>query len=721
MFSSFLIVISYGALLLLLMQNTGLSAILTAAAFAIGVFIIAYRKAHVVALRKNLKFFLILDVVPFAVTFAISFYDRWLHFAGIQAIAAVLSMPVDTMLKVAALLLSLFSVYFLYAALRFGVEKLSHFLPRYDFVVSLLFCGIASVLTVVLAQTMLDLDVFSMGWVKFMWGVLTVWAATLSLFCLLGKMIPAILFGSGSFMVIATIDVYVYSFRARLFEPVDIFSVGTAMNVAEEFSLLPIPLKILTGWGFFLFVPHMLSCLRHKSKEKLSAKKRFVLLVVCLLSSAAVCVYATNLKTHHWHKDGALFNGAVLDFVSKFKEISAPKPDNYSTDLIQKLADQYAAAPQDGSETQLPKPPHIIVVMDEAFSDLSVVGKFATNMEVMPFISSLKENTISGYALTSVYGGNTANSEYEFLTGNSLAWLSPNVVPYQQYMRSSTYSMVSHLKSVYNYQCVAMHPYQSSGWNRPTAYERLGFDECYFIEDFPRRNYIRRYISDREMFELLIETFEAKKENPLFLFGVTMQNHSPYTYEGERYTQYISLDDFGDEYPEVEQYLSLLHETDRAVEDLIGYFQNIEEEVVIVFFGDHQPRIDEAFYKAVSGTTADTLDEQQKQYKVPFFIWTNYDTEENYIDCTSLSYLSTYVYDAAGIALPPYNQFLYELEAVIPSINANGFYSPSAGCYLPFHEAGGEERRWLELYEALQYNSIFDTKHRSETFFAALE
>ena len=146
----------------------------------------------------------------------------------------------------------------------------------------------------------------------------------------------------------------------------------------------------------------------------------------------------------------------------------------------------------------------------------------------------------------------------------------------------------------------------------------------------------------------------------------------------------------------------------------------MDDDVIIVFFGDHQPKINEAFYETVSGTTADTLDEKQKRYEVPFFIWANYDIEEKYVHRTSLNYLSSYVYDAAGITLPPYNQFLREMEETIPAINANGFYSISDGCYLPFDKANEDELLWLNLYEVLEYNNIFDDTHRNEILFPVL-
>ena len=606
------------------------------------------------------------------------------------------------------------------AGMQAILQKISDTVGQNAFVRNLAYCLIAAVVTVILAQIMIVTTVFSMGFLKFMWGVLIVLVAILLLYCFFGKIMPSVLLGSGIFMVISTINVYVYRFRGRLFEPVDIFSAGTALNVAENYSLLPIPLSLLIGWGIFAAMLIVLHRLQRENEPGLTWKKRCMLLCICIISSMGIYFYASNLSTYHWHKEGAQFNGYILDFVSKFKEISAPEPENYSTELIAGIADQYDAV-HDDHESEGSDYPHIIVIMDEAFSDLSVIGEFSTNTEVIPFISSLKENAVSGYALASVYGGNTANSEYEFLTGNSLAWLSPNVVPYQQYIRSSTYSMVSYLKSSYHYKCVAMHPFYSSGWNRPAAYEHFGFDDCYFVEDFPQTNYVRDYVSDQEMFEFLIQTYEAQKDDPLFILGVTMQNHGGYTYTGENYTKSISLDDHADEFPEVEQYLSLIHETDKAVERLIAYFQSVEEDVVIVFFGDHQPNLDEAFYETISGTAADTLDEQQLRYMVPFFIWANYEIEEKYIDCTSLNYLSSYVYEVAGIALPPYNKFLQEMEKTIPAINANGFYSLEAGCYLPFDKANEKEQRWLGLYETLQYNSIFDNENRDGSFFPVLE
>ena len=204
--------------------------------------------------------------------------------------------------------------------------------------------------------------------------------------------------------------------------------------------------------------------------------------------------------------------------------------------------------------------------MDESYADLRRLGEhFQTNIDVMPYFDSLQENTIRGFALSSVYGGGTANSEYEFLTGNSLAYLPAGCVAYQQYLPEDAYSMVSSLRDR-GYATVAMHPYYASGWMRNKVWPQLGFSETYFLESFPQQNLVRRFVSDQEMFEKVVRRYETRdRSRPLFLFGVTMQNHGGYRYYGENYMTEVRLRGFTQAYPRAEQYLTLIHETDKAL------------------------------------------------------------------------------------------------------------------------------------------------------------
>ncbi len=702
---------SYFALLLLLMRTTVAGIIKTAVLFLLGLALILWKKPWI---KERPKVSQLLISAFSAAYLGYCFYNKWMPASKVHAIASLLHLSTTVLIGLTAALLTLIAMYAIVFALQVVAEQLSKLEEKQQWIGSLLRCFLAATVTVIMSQIMIDVGILSMGYLKFLCGVAIVSDVILLLYSLSGNIRVSYSLGTGWFMLLATANAYVYRFRGRLFEPVDVFSIGTAMNVAENYSLWPVPFLVIVGWIIWIGALIWLfqrSGLRRKNR--IPIKARIVLLICCVLAALPISGYAIHLKTYHWDRGGAISNGYVLDFASKIKEAYVSKPDGYREEVYASLAEQYPKK----TDNSVRQHPHIIVVMDEAFSDLSVLGKLSTDTEVMPFVSSLRQDAVTGYALVSVHGGNTSNSEFEFLTGNSMAWLSPNAVPYQNHVKPSAYSMVSYLKSEYHYQCIAMHPFHSSGWNRPTVYANLGFDECLFLENFPQEDLIRNFVSDREMFEKLVDVYEAQHQSPLFLFGVTMQNHGGYNYRGEDFEPSVSLVGYDREFADAEQYLSLVKESDKAVEYLISYFSGVEDDVVIVFFGDHQPKLNDAFCDELSGGAPATLDEQQKRFLVPFFIWANYDIEEEHLERISLNYLSSYVYEAAGLPLPPYNQFLSDMEEAIPAINANGFYSREEDRYLPFDMASGEEKKWLEMYEQLQYNALFDKEHRSEVFF----
>lgn len=663
--------------------------------------------------RDAYTFLTVVSVVFPTISLGISFYDQWIFSSKVQMIASGLRVSTSAFVCITAIFLCVIAFPTVLRLFHRIQNLLTFWGRRNAFTRDLLISFAAAAVAISLSQRMIGTAALSMGYIRFFWGMLVAVLLILFPYCLCGKIGLSSIAGTTPIILISAINAYVYRFRGRLFEPVDLFSAGTAMNVVGNYSLLPIPGEIITSLLIWIGLMLCIAGAGRETKHTRALRNRFILLLCCIIGTASVSVYSSHMEIYHWDKEGAIFNGYVLDFVSKIRAASISEPEGYTPNHIDKLVNRYAPAP-DLAESG--KTPHIIVIMDEAFSDLSVTADINTDTEVTPYISSLNKDVISGYALASVYGGNTANSEFEFLTGNSMAWLPSNSVPYQQYMRSPSYSMVSYLKSTYNYTCIAMHPYLPDGWNRPSVYENLGFDSMRFIDDFPQEKYVRKYISDLEMFETIVSAYESRHSDPLFIFGVTMQNHGGYIYSGENYKKTVSLTGYDDGYPEIEQYLSLIHETDQAVEYLISYFENVNDDVIIVFFGDHQPKLDVSALTGTAPHDSDSLDTQQLKYKVPFFIWANYDIAEKQINCTSLNYLSSYVYDAAGLSLPMYNRFLSEMEKAIPSINAYGFYSAEKQRYLPFHLASEEELEWLQCYEYLQYNNLFDPEHRNNFF-----
>ena len=196
-----------------------------------------------------------------------------------------------------------------------------------------------------------------------------------------------------------------------------------------------------------------------------------------------------------------------------------------------------------------------------------------------------------------------------------------------------------------------------------------------------------------------------------------MQNHGGYT---DTYDNF-NADVYGTNirYFDVNQYLSLAHQSDLALEELITYFSNVDEPVAICFFGDHQPSLNTSFYRRLNrkGLSGLTLEELEALFEVPYFIWTNYESESSEGEMASLNFLSTMLLEKAGIDLPSYQSFLKDLKEVIPAMNARGYYSKTLGEYVHYGDGMAEEDEWLKKYQILQYNDLFDNKNRSQVFF----
>lgn len=513
-------------------------------------------------------------------------------------------------------------------------------------------------------------------------------------------------------LLLGFINYFVYMFRGNEFSFSDLRSIGTGLSVADNYRL-----RLEDRGAYVLLATTLFFALVCRCRVSFVHRLHMRIMAVmgAVLCGIIVAANVYNVNTETWEQKGSYRNGYILNYVLGIRDSFISAPEGYSAEAVAKLEETYKV-----KETSAPltdREPTIIVIMNESFADLGVLGELRTNMPLTPFYDSLYENTTKGYALSSVFGAKTPNSEWEFMTGNSMAFLPEGSVVYQQYINSTPTSIVSGLKGR-GYTCVAMHPYYASGWSRNQVYPDLGYDEMHFIEDFDQTKLIRDYISDRELYEKVIERYENRKVNEkLYLMGITMQNHGGYTETHENFPEnYYKI---GRSYTDANQYFSLVHESDEALEYLISYFSEVDEPVEIVFFGDHQPSLNSSFYpilngKGLSGLTEDEL---EKLYMVPFFIWTNYDTPEETVEITSLNYLSTLTLEKAGMELFPYNKFLSEMMEVVPALNSRGYYSRTQGRYLHLDEAAGEEAAWLRRYEQLQYNSMFDKKGRSDVFF----
>ena len=380
-------------------------------------------------------------------------------------------------------------------------------------------------------------------------------------------------------------------------------------------------------------------------------------------------------------------------------------PSGYSAKKAKAILNRYKGV----ETTSKGDKPIVIGIMSESLCDFRVYeNNFRPNQEVMPYWDSLHENVVKGYLASSVYGGGTADSEWEFLTGNSLSLFPTGTIVYQQHMRKPTQSLSRVLRSQ-GYFTMATHPFAPSGWNRTKAWPLLGFQKTTFEEDYtsPNLKKYRGFISDKSMYEYIIDQYEKRDQSKnWFLFGVTMQNHGGYLVPIKN--KNVRLDGYATSYPSAEEYLTMVKHSDDALKTLIDYFKKQDKKVVLVIFGDHQPGVEQEFLEEMHGKSFDTLEEQELKQQVPFLIWANYPIESQEGVHSSINYLSNLVADVAGFEKTPYQNFLEEMRQCIPAINSMGYFSVADNRWKSFGEKGTkEEEKWLKEYKILEYYDVF--------------
>lgn len=519
---------------------------------------------------------------------------------------------------------------------------------------------------------------------------------------------------------------YTFTFRGIPLLATDLSSLRTAVNVMGEYDY---SINYNTYAIILFSVVWIIAICKLRSYKGFSWKLRIPIAAAYVL----IAGFSVNLmfntdffnKTVKVHVNTFMPQksykkyGFVLTFTKSIDYLLIEEPDGYSSKKAEEIADKYKTDTQPNA-----KKPNVIVIMNEAFADLQSVGKyFNTNQEVTPFFNGLKEDTVRGFAYVSVFGGQTANSEYEFLTGCSKAFLPATSTPYQLFIKDEIPSLTTNLKDKGYQGNIAMHPFYASGYNRETVYPLLGFDRFITIDDFTEPKIIRKFISDQTDIERIVNEYESAKEKsdaPFYLFNVTMQNHSGYETDFDNLSKDIKIMDEEFKDDQAERYLNLIHLTDIALENLITYFQNVDDDTVIVFFGDHEPGVHESFYTKLFGKKSSKLknEELMEKYKVPFIIWANYDIEEKSGINTSLNYLSAIMKDSAGMQKNGFDNFRLEVSKKYPILTVNGYYDNKGKFYsLSDDEKSSSFSDVLKEYDILQYNYMFDKKNRVSNFF----
>lgn len=587
--------------------------------------------------------------------------------------------------------------------------------------------------------------VLNIGWIYVLY---------LALFAVTGRTRIAVPAASCVLYVISLAETFVVAFRSRPIMLWDVMAFRTAMTVSGNYEFF-ITRQMKTAFVLLLLMNVFLWFTPRRVR---GWKLRLAVGGGIAASIAgygawffAVLVPSWGLGINMWAINGTYQEyGYVLSTAVSLQYVVKKPPQGYSNARLKEIYNRleesiYAEAgngqaypvksqaypespenpenPENRPEEGQPVTPvNLICIMNESLAELKTAGDFTTNTEYFPFMDSLEENTVRGSLCVPVFGSMTSNTEFEFLTGDSMALLPANSIAYQFNVKPDTYSMVSTLKDQ-GYYSVAMHPYPGENWNRVECYQNMGFDAFLDQEFYEGSQELRNYVSDEADYQKLIQVVEAKEnpEDKLFIFNVTMQNHGGYEGTYDNFEQEVWLTgEYEGKYTKTDQYLSLMKRSDQAFQYLVEYFSRIDEPTMIVMFGDHQPSVEDEFYDDIAGMPSSeiTVQEHLMWYETPFIIWTNYSMPSEDMGRLGAVYLSSEVLWRANLEMTPYNRFLLAMKEDLPVVHFLGCYDRE-GTYYYWAKAESERCPYQDTvldYEALVYNHSLDRKKFKELF-----
>ena len=540
--------------------------------------------------------------------------------------------------------------------------------------------------------------------------------------------------------VLGLAEYFVILFKSMPISPGDLTALSTAAAVAGTGYTYTITSFCMLSLAFTVIAIQIctLAAQVAPKRQKGSWRGLVLNLLIAIVCLGGIAAHTTMLDYYHtlyiqvysWRPLESYYRqGFLPSFISGAQTIKPSKPEDYTVSGAKKLISEYAKEYDGNSQTggssatrleatkQFDEEkPTVIAVMNETFSDLSIYQNMHADYQGPTYFKSIDDCLSRGRLYVSAYGGGTANTEFEFLTGNSMAYLGSGVYPYTTYDLTDTENLAAQFKSL-GYYTTAMHPNHGTNWNRENVYKDFGFDQFLTINDFQNAETLRGMVTDKATYDKILELLDTNS-NPQFIFDVTMQNHSGYDTGLIPYDKQMSLNIDGEFNSNVNEYVSLIQQSDEALKYFLNKLSKLDRKVVVVFWGDHQPFFPDT-YNDRWFTNEDDATHQERLWQTSYIIWANYDVAGNsqtsHEEDLSSNYLGSELMKLIGAPLTDYQKAHLTLRQSLPALNSVGYEdsqsrwllssSKSDEAYNDTIAAACEKAR--SDYHAMQYYMMF--------------
>lgn len=312
------------------------------------------------------------------------------------------------------------------------------------------------------------------------------------------------------------------------------------------------------------------------------------------------------------------------------------EPDDYSAYTIEEILSSIGSEKNKEPE----KKPNIIMVQLESFMDANMFSGLTFSTNPVPNFTKLKQSCSSGKMLVPTVGAGTANTEFEVLTGMNLDDFGTGEYPYKTVLQEKSCESICYNLRPLGYTCHGFHNNTGTFYSRHIAYKNLGFDTftpLEYMSGYPTNPL--GWAKDSCLTEQILDVMQST-DGQDFVFAVSVQGHGKYPTEPVADEKLIQINGISDEAlrHQFSYYAYQLWEMDQFIGELIEALSALDEECVLVLYGDHQPSLE----YDVEDLSVDS------KYISEYVIWTNFSSEQVSQDIQAYQ-LSALVLDSLGI------------------------------------------------------------------------
>ena len=377
-------------------------------------------------------------------------------------------------------------------------------------------------------------------------------------------------------------------------------------------------------------------------------------------------------------------NGPAIYNIFKIMHIpdmAIKSPEDYNEQTVETLSAEFEKL---GTKTDKVRP-NVICILAESLMDLNSVEGLEINEDIIPYTREHGFKTM----ISPRYGGYTAAVEYEVLTGMTLAFYPPSVIPYTAYYNDENRVIPSVPQTFRDngYKTYAIHPNTANFYGRSKAYKMMGFEEYWAIDKFNGAEQVKnKFVKDDAVADKIIETIE-NNANPVFTFGITMESHATSDVRFDETSIEVVGDISDDEISDVIQEAEAYRDTDRMIQKLCEYIDECEEPTMLYLFGDHLPPL------AAFGNLS-YINDVNNKYSTVALCHCNYKDIE-LTDRATPNFIAAQMVINSGVPHSSYFNFIYDLKDRMPMVHRD------------FTEINTEANEDLKKYYMIQYDLMF--------------